>query len=296
MIKFQYLLSTLLMTLTFLSCVSQKKHVAEVAARKDCLEREKALQQQNTVLEEQLEAYRNQIAYKDGQIESLNKEVGRLDDRNQQLQMQLNRIINDATSQQERLEVALRMKAEDLAEKERLIDNLQSRLAARDQAMADILGRIESALGQYTADELSIEMRDGKVYVALSDRLLFPSGSYQLDERGKQALGRLADATRRNPEVSIMVEGHTDSIPIKTACIRDNWDLSVLRATSVVRILTGQYEMMPQQFTAAGRSEFEPKASNETREGRSLNRRTEIIIEPHLEEIFDLLREDRLGN
>jgi chemotaxis protein MotB len=294
--KFQTLLPLLLIAPMVFSCVSQNKYLAEVTARKECLQREKALQQQYEVLEEQLVAYSNRIAYKDGQIESLNNEVDRMNNNNQQLQAELNRIINDATSQQERLEMALQTKAEDLEEKERLINDLQKRIVDRDKAMADILSRIENALGQYTAEELSVEMRDGKVYVALSDRLLFPSGSHELNERGKEALSRLAGAMRRNPDVSIMVEGHTDNVPIRKSCIRDNWDLSVLRATSVVRILTEKHEMQPPQFTAAGRSEFQPKANNKTREGRALNRRTEIIIEPRLEEIFGVLRGSMFGN
>lgn len=286
-----------MIALAFSSCVSQKKYLAEVSEKqtamqrqKECLQREEDLKAQIEALNRQIEAYGTRIAYKDGQIESLNQENERINKRNQELQADLNRIINDATSEQERLGLALKTKADDLALKEKLVNELQAAIAQRDSAMAAILGRIENALKQYQADELSVELRDGKVYIALSDKLLFQSGSFQIDKRGKEALGKLAGALSKNPDISIMVEGHTDNVPIKTSAIRDNWDLSVLRATTVVDILTGEYGLTPQQLTAAGRAEFVPKSPNDTKEGRALNRRTEIIIQPRLEEIYGVLK------
>lgn len=290
----QFFLSFLLLLSFWLSsCVSQRKYLAEFTEKQDCLEREKRLRQDVTLLKEQLSAYSNRLAYQEGQISGLNLENQRLDVRNRELQEELNRIINNATSAQESMEMALRTKANDLAQKEQLINQLRSSLDQRDSTLNSILGRIQSALQQYTADELSIEIRDGKVYVALSDRLLFESGSASLNRLGKEALGKLASALSRNPDLNVRVEGHTDNVPIRTSCVKDNWDLSVLRATSVVRTLSQDYNLSPTQVTASGRSEFFPKASNETREGRALNRRTEIIIEPKLEEIFGVLNAGR---
>jgi chemotaxis protein MotB len=124
------------------------------------------------------------------------------------------------------------------------------------------------------------------VYVAISDKLLFKSGSAKVDEKGKEALGVLAKVLEKNPDLDIVVEGHTDSIPIKTERFADNWDLSVIRATSVVRILCTDFGIPPRQITPSGRGEYFPKAQNDTPENRALNRRTEIIIAPKLGEIF----------
>jgi chemotaxis protein MotB len=276
--------------LSLSSCVSQKKYVDEFARRQAAEDRETRLQNELRILNEQLEANNKNIIYKEGQIKSLTQEAERLHARNENLQNELNRIINEATSQQERMDMAMQARAQELSEKEKLINELQGAIEQRDAAMNAILGQIEGALKQYTADELSIEMRDGKVYVALSDRLLFQSGSANVERTGREAIGALAGALSRNPDISILVEGHTDNVPIRTNCFRDNWDLSVARATSVVRMLTADFGLSPQQVTAAGRGEFVPKAPNDTREGRALNRRTEIIIQPRLDEIYGVIR------
>ena len=132
--------------------------------------------------------------------------------------------------------------------------------------------------------------KDGKVYVAMSDKLLFRSGSADVDKRGKEALSKLAEALIRQNDIDVMIEGHTDNKPIKTVQFKDNWDLSVIRATSVVRILTKDYNINALQIQPSGRGEFMPVATNATDEGRSLNRRTDIIITPKLEKLFDLLK------
>jgi chemotaxis protein MotB len=124
----------------------------------------------------------------------------------------------------------------------------------------------------------------------MTDKLLFKSGSAAVEAKGKEAIKVLAGVLDKNRDIDILIEGHTDNVPIKTAVYRDNWDLSVARATSIVRILTEEYKIQPTRLTASGKGEYSPRATNETPEGRALNRRTEIILSPKLDEIMQLLK------
>lgn len=139
------------------------------------------------------------------------------------------------------------------------------------------------------SEELSVEIKNGKVYVSMSDKLLFKSGSVAVESKGVEALQVLADVLNKNADIDILVEGHTDSIPIKTALFKDNWDLSVVRATSIVRLLSQDYKVSSTRVTASGKGEFFPKATNSTPEGRAKNRRTEIILSPKMDELMNLL-------
>ena len=123
----------------------------------------------------------------------------------------------------------------------------------------------------------------------MSDKLLFKSGSSTVEEKGRDALSLLGGVLNKNTDIDILVEGHTDNVPIKTAIYKDNWDLSVARATSIVRILTSDYKVVPTRMTASGKGEYFPRASNDTTEGRARNRRTEIILSPKLDELMQLL-------
>ena len=142
----------------------------------------------------------------------------------------------------------------------------------------------------YKTDELSVYVKDGNVYVSLAEKLLFKSGSDVVDPKGKEALKTLAQVLNSTKDITVMIEGHTDNVPIKTNKFKDNWDLSVARATSIVRILTNDYKIVPTRLTASGKSEFFPKADNDTAEGRASNRRTEIILSPKLDELMKLLK------
>jgi len=141
----------------------------------------------------------------------------------------------------------------------------------------------------FNSDEITVEMKNGKVYVSMTDKLLFRSGSAEVEDKGKDAIKKLAEVLNKNTDVSIMIEGHTDNIPIKTAQFQDNWDLSVGRSTNIVRLLDETYKVDAKRLTAAGRGEYLPKASNETPEGRAKNRRTEIILTPKLDELYKLI-------
>lgn len=216
----------------------------------------------------------------------------------------------DLTEQQKRYDDLTRLAGEEvaglsdnlkkkeglLAEKEQLLKDREARLKVledivkkQDDLMNALSDRIKQALLGFAADELSVEMRNGKVYVSMSDKLLFRSGSDAVEVKGKEALAKLAEALQRNADISIQIEGHTDSIPINTARFRDNWDLSAARSTSVVRLLTTGTGMDPERLTASGKGEFNPIAPNRTPEGRAKNRRTEIILSPKLDILMELL-------
>ena len=179
--------------------------------------------------------------------------------------------------------------AKDLQNKERMLREMQAIIARQDEMTKKLNQTLRDALVGFNSDELTMEIRDGKVYVSLSDKLLFKSGSNMVEPKGVEALKALADVLNKNPDVQILVEGHTDNVPIKTAIYKDNWDLSVARATTITRLLNTTYGVAATRMTASGRGEFYPKASNETAEGKAKNRRTEIILSPKLDEIMNLL-------
>jgi chemotaxis protein MotB len=132
-------------------------------------------------------------------------------------------------------------------------------------------------------------MKNGKVYVSMSDKLLFKSGQASVEDKGKDAIKKLAEVLIKNNDIDVAIEGHTDSIPIKTSVYKDNWDLSVARSTNIVRMLTEEFKVEAKRVTASGKGEFLPVASNATPEGRARNRRTEIVLSPKLEELFKLM-------
>lgn len=180
--------------------------------------------------------------------------------------------------------------SKELEEREAKVKELNAALAYQDSISSALLSTIENALINFGKDELSVEQRDGKVYVSLSEQLLFQSGSTNVNKKGREALLNLAGVLNKEKDITAMIEGHTDNVPIRTSRIQDNWDLSVLRATEVVRILIWGGKVDPAQLIAAGRGSHLPIASNENKEGKKLNRRTEIILTPKLEEIMSLLK------
>lgn len=192
---------------------------------------------------------------------------------------------------QEKLTAMLNKKMQQLAERENTINELQGMIDAQQKRVQDLLGSVKDALLGFNSDELTVREENGKVYVAMSDKLLFESGSARVDKRGKEALAKLAEVLNTQTNIDVYIEGHTDSKPIHTAQFKDNWDLSVIRATSVVRILTEEYGVNPLQIQPCGRGEHMPVADNETAEGRARNRRTEIIMAPKLDELYKMLQE-----
>jgi chemotaxis protein MotB len=176
-----------------------------------------------------------------------------------------------------------------LRERENKINELQSVLDKKDSAVAALKNTVNNALLGFKDNGLTVSVKNGKVYVSLEERLLFQTGSTDVDKKGEEALKQLAKVLEKNPEINVMVEGHTDNVPITGGPIKDNWDLSVMRATAVVRILTSNKKVQPSQLTAAGRSEYFPIDKSNTAEARKKNRRTEIILTPKLDELLKVL-------
>ena len=170
------------------------------------------------------------------------------------------------------------------------VAELESVIAAKDAAMTNLKNAISNALTDFEGKGLTIEQRNGKVYVSMENKLLFNSGSWAVGTEGKNAVEQLASVLSQNPDINVLIEGHTDNVPYKGTTLIDNWDLSVKRATAIVRILKNK-GVDPTQITAAGRSEFVPISDNTTAEGKAKNRRIEIILAPNLDEISKLLKE-----
>lgn len=177
-----------------------------------------------------------------------------------------------------------------LAERERKVKELENVLASKDKAVQDLKNKISNALLNFKDNDLTVNVKNGKVYVSLSEQLLFKSGSIEVDAKGVSALQSLAKAIKDQQDIHIMVEGHTDDVPIgkKSQYMQDNWDLSVMRATSITKILT-KAGLSAKQITASGKGEYSPLVVNTSDQNKQKNRRTEIIITPNLDELFKIL-------
>ena len=178
----------------------------------------------------------------------------------------------------------------DLDARSKRVKELEDILNKQEQIVTDLKNTIDKALAGFSSSDLTVERKNGKVYVSLSEKLLFASGSTVVDPKGKEALKKLADVLKSNKDISIEIEGHTDNVPLKSANFpKDNWDLSVLRATSIVKILTTENGLDAKRVIAEGRGEYFPVADNATTEGKAKNRRTEIILSPNLDALYDLI-------
>ena len=219
-------------------------------------------------------------------IDKSNKETGQLtgslEDKQKQL-AEIEKNLQDAKRHNDKL-------AESLAEREKKIQELQKVLDDKDKKVAELKNKISKALLSFKDADLTVSVKNGKVYVSLAEQLLFKSASTAVDKKGADALKKLAQVLKEQNEVSVMVEGHTDDVPMQKGYMgmNDNWDLSVLRATSIVRLLTTE-GVQPHKLTPSGKGEFSPVAEGKTDAARTKNRRTEIIITPKLDEIFKIL-------
>jgi chemotaxis protein MotB len=178
---------------------------------------------------------------------------------------------------------------EALNEQSRYIKDLNSSVRRKDSTNLALVMNLKRSLSDINDEDVSVEVKKGVVYISISDKLLFKSGSAEINQKAEAVLEKVAKVVNDHKELDILVEGHTDNVPISTDCLKDNWDLSTKRATSVVRMLQGKFMVMPERLTAGGRSEFIPKAANDNPETRKLNRRTEIIVTPKLDQFFQLL-------
>lgn len=261
------------------SCVSKNKFTIAENGRLAALSRERAL---NKNLSQQKEE--NSRLKKE--IESLQSDTSRLGQSIREYRQSL----YSNLSEQDKLTMMLQEKMSKLAEREATINKLQGEIDAQNEKVATLLNSVKDALLGFSSEELTVTQKDGKVYVAMSDKLLFQSGSAQVNKQGKEALGKLAGVLKKQNDIDVFIEGHTDNKPIKTVQFKDNWDLSVVRATSVVRILTKEYDVNPLQIVPSGRGEYMPMDTNDTAEGRAHNRRTEIIMAPRLDKLMEILK------
>jgi chemotaxis protein MotB len=219
-----------------------------------------------------------------------------LNDTYQKLLNTHNKIVNNNQTELSKMsrdlsarELKINTLQNDLIERERRVKELELVLARKDSAVNAIKDKLTKSLLGFKDKEITVKVKDGKVYVSLAEQLLFKSGSIKVDEKGVEALKRLADAIKDDKDINITVEGHTDDVPVsKGATFEDNWELSVLRATSITKILVSN-GFSPVNIMPAGHGEFMPVAEGKSVEARRLNRRTEIIVSPKLEELFKLL-------
>jgi len=223
------------------------------------------------------------------QLNKCNALVKNLNDEKASLQNDKLSLQNDNMSSANDLRVLSSQSKMTIAEQARRLKNLQDIIQSQKDVMSKLKNSIADALMNYKTDELSIYTKDGSVYVSLQEKLLFKSGSDVVDPKGKEALKALAQVLNNTKDINVLIEGHTDNVPIKTNLVKDNWDLSTARANSIVRILTKDNGFDPNRITASGKSEFHPVKPNDTVEGRAGNRRTEVILSPDLKELNKLL-------
>jgi chemotaxis protein MotB len=184
---------------------------------------------------------------------------------------------------------SIKQSLENIGAKDIYIQDLQKEMARKDSLNMALVMNLKGAVGDLNDKDINIKVDKGVVFIDISDKLLFKSGKYEITTRAKEVLGKVALVLKNQPNVDFMVEGHTDTIPYNRPPLLDNWDLSVKRATAVVRVLQNQYGLDPKKITAAGRSKYMPVESNDTPEGRAANRRTRIVILPELDQFFKLL-------
>ncbi len=238
-------------------------------------------------------AQANQLAAdRQHQIDSLNQQMdqahAQINSLNQQtsdLKSKVDQLTTDAANRQ----ALLSKSKQELINQQARLKDLQDLMDRQKKAISEIKKKMSDALEGFKSSELSVSIKNGKVYVSLQENLLFPSGSAVVNPKGKLALGKLAEVLNQNPDITVDIEGHTDSIPIHGK-YQDNWDLSLARSASIVRILTTDYKVDPMRVIASGHSQYDPVQSNSSPEGRALNRRTDIILSPKLDQLYQLLQ------
>jgi chemotaxis protein MotB len=283
MVKFTPVLSVLTTGILFFSaCVPTSKFNASQMALSSA--RYDSAQLANKVKDLQSQLAR-MAADRQHQIDSLSQEIAALSRQGSDLKQKNSDLSADAATRQ----AQLAKNKQDLANQQAKLEHLQELMDRQKKAIEEIKKKMSDALVGFKSSELSVAIKNGKVYVSLQENLLFPSGSAVVNPKGKEALGKLAAVLNLNPDITVDIEGHTDSIPIHAKYV-DNWDLSLARSASIVRILTTDYRVDPTRVIASGHSQYDPVQPNSTSEGRALNRRTDIILSPKLDELYRLLQ------
>jgi len=307
-------------TLLMLSSCVTKKEFTELSNKYDRLSRSnsdlsaknKSLQKSKSEfsndiqnLKKEREICKNDVDKMKEELASLNNRYKNLQESYKDLSANSSSTINAKIKENQKLLAEVEAKENKLTEEEvklsklkaaldarsKRIEDLESLIASKEAAMQKLKNAISKALIGFEGKGLTVENRDGKIYVSMENKLLFQPGKWAVGSNGKSAVIELAKVLEQNPEINVLIEGHTDNDPYKSGgVIQDNWDLSVKRATAIVRILESQ-KVSPKQITAAGHGEYIPVASNETSAGKAKNRRIEIVLSPNLDEVTKLLNE-----
>lgn len=292
MIK-QFLFALTFLPLFLSSCASSKKQLATLKVQYSDLEtaRNKAtadldncnkasadLQSSLNRKDTDLDAQKKQVADLQAQVDFLKKTNTSVLDRMADLS-----IVTKAGAE------SIQRSLETLNAQSRAITNLNSAVQRKDSVNLALVMNLKRSLADINDQDVQVEVKKGVVYVSISDKMLFELGKYKVTDQAETVLGKVARVLNDHKELDILVEGHTDAIPYENGLLRDNWDLSVLRATAVTRLLQEKFGVSPDRMTAGGRSEFAPKQDNATADGRRMNRRTEIIVTPKLDQFFNLL-------
>lgn len=274
-------LTVAIAALTLGSCVSSKRFNT---VNKD-LESTKA---ELASTKRTMNDYASEIGKYEAQVKALSEQNSFLRSNNQDLINNMDNFTTLTSKGAENLEKTL----ESLKEKELTINKLQSAITRRDSVNLALVASLKGALGNLNDQDIEINVEKGVVFVSIADKLLFQSGSYSVSAEAKRVLGKVATVVNAKPDFEFMVEGHTDNVPYKTnAEIKDNWDLSVKRATAIVRILQNEFKVDPKRMTAAGRSYYAPLVENNSAANRARNRRTRIVVLPKLDQFYSMIED-----
>lgn len=291
------LIPFLAMTL-MVSCVSKKKFVGLESAMKDekmkyselaeLLEKSRKsmsdCEKLRTGVEAEVRSRDAQIASKDSKIKDLESQVDFFRRNNDKLLNQMSdlSIVSKAGAE------SIRKSLDQLDDQNKYIKNLTSKIQSKDSTNLALAMNLKRSLANVNDEDINIEVKKGVVYVSLSDKLLYKSGSADINPAAETVLEKVAKVVNDHKQLDVLVEGHTDNVPMTNSCLTDNWDLSAKRATAVVRLLQKKFGVEPNRMTAGGRGEFSPKTSNDSPLNKQVNRRTEIIITPKLDQFFEL--------
>ena len=290
--KYRLATTALITSILLFSCVSSKKFKKSQADYADLQTRYGQLQttlndcnNAKAELTSQKSALENDKTNLNNQIADLNKQIDFLKANNTTVLRQLQDMSVVSSSQAESIKKSL----DNIGAKDAYIQDLQASLARKDSLNLVLVMNLKGAIGNMEDQDINIKVDKGVVYIDISDKLLFKSGKYEVTSQAKTVLGKVAAVLKNQPDIEFMVEGHTDNVAYRSGVLLDNWDLSVKRATSVVRILQKEHGLDPRKMAASGRGEYNPIAENNSAENRSINRRTRIVILPQLDQFFKLL-------
>ena len=288
-------LSFLLLSLS--ACVSNRVFndlESRYAELKDNFNRQtKTIESLNKELKDLTEKYVTQEASLEQTEDSLNlkqQKLEQLESSLDLLKLQSESALKKRITENEELLKKITERENELADRMARVDELEGLIARQKQAMRNLKERLSDALLNFEDKGLTVEARDGKVYVSMENKLLFKSGSWTVEAAGQNAIKSLAGVLAENPDIAILIEGHTDNVPYRgKGPLKGNWDLSTKRATAIVNQLLENPDILPQNLTAAGRGEYLPIAPNSTRSGRAANRRIEVVLSPQLDEISQII-------